>query len=239
LSGLRAAFRNYAAWIVASWRSAIPGGLIDRSLIATTRSVLARLVLQPTIRVRNPIGYPNDSMADRSSMRIDMKKYHRGLMAATLALSSYAAIPAHAEVLNIPGSAAIYSGYPGNDCGSDPGVGIFSWTICDFEIPLTIPAGHTIQQISVVHGTANLYPNPEIEAQLLHVDFVPGGYVWQFPWSSVDHVPDGEFQVSRLMAQTKFGGYPDAFLVQPNTIYKVVLHIESGALATGLQVTYQ
>jgi hypothetical protein len=168
-----------------------------------------------------------------------MKKFQRGLMAATLALSSYVAIPAHAEVLNIPGSAAIYSGFPGNDCGSDPGLGIFTYSICDFDIPLTIPAGHTIQQISVVHATANLDPNPVIGAQLFHVDFVTSSSGYQFAYGSVDHVPDGTFQVSRLMAQTKFGGYPDAFLVQPNTLYKVVLHLETGALATGLQVTYQ
>jgi hypothetical protein len=170
-----------------------------------------------------------------------MKKYQRGLMTATLALGAYAAIPAHAEVLNIPASAAIYTGSPGSECGTYVGIGIATSSICDFEIPLTVPVGHTIQQVSVVHGTDNniFLPPPVISASLSTLDFATPFVGGQFSWSSFDYLPNGVFQVTRLMAQTKFGAYPNAFLVQPNTMYEVVLHIEGTAFATGLQVTYQ
>lgn len=167
-----------------------------------------------------------------------MKKYQRGLMAATLALSSYAAIPAYAEVLNIPASAALMSG---DSLGSGCHIGPFisadvSGGICDFQIPLTVPTGHTIQQISVVYSVAN---NPSfIHASLEVLDFVTPMESTQFEWLS-NPGPNGVLQVNRLMAQTKYGAYPDAFLVQPNTMYQVLLHLEDGAFAAGLQITYQ
>ena len=41
------------------------------------------------------------------------------------------------------------------------------------------------------------------------------------------------------MAQTKLGGYPDAFVTQQNTMYQVSVHLEAGAHVTGLRITYQ
>jgi hypothetical protein len=171
-----------------------------------------------------------------------MKKHYRGLMAAMLALSGYAAIPAYADVLNIPASAAIYSDTAGNACASviDAGYGVAGIAGCDFEIPLTIPVGRTIQQISVVHhDIIGPIPNPAYSASLTAIDFstsvVSSG---QFPWSWTGFA-NTAYQVTRLMAQTKFGAYPDAFLVQPNTMYEVVLHVQGSAIASGLQVTYQ
>lgn len=173
-----------------------------------------------------------------------MKKYQRSLMAATLALSSYAAIPAHAEVLNIPASAAIYIGATG-DCEYYSGLGINGAPgFCEFEIPLTVPAGHTIQQISVVHRdiVGVPIPNPVYLASLSSIDFSTGVFSsGQFLWTSSGNLPNDAFKVTRLMAQPVFpkNTYPDAFLVQPNTMYEVSLYIEGSAIVTGLQVTYQ
>jgi hypothetical protein len=172
-----------------------------------------------------------------------MKKYQRGLMAATLALSTYAATPAHAEVLNIPASASIYTAAAG-DCGYYSGFGVSGIpNSCYFEIPLTIPAGHTIQQISVVHRDfIGPFPLPAYSASLSSIDFSTGVVSnGQFPWDSFGNPPNDALQVKRLMAQPVFpkNTYPDAFLVQPNTLYEVALHVEGSAIVTGLQVTYQ
>jgi len=62
----------------------------------------------------------------------------------------------------------------------------------------------------------------------------------EFPWlQPASYIPTGTFQVSRLMAQTKYGAYPDAFLVQPNTMYRVRVSLLDGTFASGLAVTYQ
>lgn len=172
-----------------------------------------------------------------------MKKYQRGLMAATLALCSYVAIPAaYADVLNIPVSAALMNGDPlasGCQVGNGPYISsVVLGGICDFQIPLTVPTGHTIQQISVIYGDKNIGP-ALIYAGLSALNFVTPPDSMQFESMWGGPVPAGALQVKRLMAQTKYGAYPDAFVVQPNTMYQVVLHLDSGAIAAGLQVTYQ
>lgn len=173
-----------------------------------------------------------------------MKNYQRGLMTAALALCSYVAAPAYADVLNIPASAALMNGDPlGSGCSvanasrsisaSDLG------STCDLEIPLTVPTGHTIQQIAVVHGNEIIGGGALIYTALNTLDFPSAANSSHFELISTTPVPIGTFQATRLMTQLKNGTYVDAFTVLPNTMYQVVVHLESGAFVTGLQVTYQ
>ncbi len=170
-----------------------------------------------------------------------MKSVQTRLAFAVLALVGFANIAAHADELDIPASAAQMGGDPmGSACVVQNGMyGITSEPVvgfCDFIFPLTIPAGRTIQQITVLHGT--LGPPPSyISANLTTLNTSAFTSATEFQWGSTSQVPSG-LQATRLMLQTKFG-YPDAFVTQVNTTYQVVVHVEQGAFVDGLQVTYQ
>ena len=157
------------------------------------------------------------------------------------ALSGYAAISVHAETLNLPASTALMNGdYINSNCVVvDDVVGIAAGGfagICDFQIPLELPVGRTIQQIEVVYGATNDATAPLININLGTLDFSTGAKAVRFPWLA-NLIPNGDIYTQRLMPQTKIG-YPDAFVVQMNTMYQVFVHLENGAFATGLRITY-
>jgi hypothetical protein len=163
-----------------------------------------------------------------------MKKHHRGLVAATLALFGYVAIPAQADTLNMPISAAFMNSGDGSGCqiwGWPDGIGPKELgAICDFEFPMTIPAGHTVQQIEVIHS-GNL---GFITAFLGTLDFATSATAVKLQWLSNNSVPPGTYEVSPLITSPK-----QYFVVQPNTTYRVVLHLEDGGDVAGLRITYQ
>jgi len=171
-----------------------------------------------------------------------MKKLKKVVAIAMFALSGCIGAMAHAETMNMPASAALMNGdYVNSNCVvADAYHGITAAEIpgiCDFQFPVQVPAGRTIQQIEVVYGATNPAPLPFIETHLGTVDFSTGLSDTRFQWAG-NLMPGGTFLTKRLMQQTKIG-YPEAFVVQPNTMYQVFVHLESGAYATGLRITYQ
>lgn len=168
----------------------------------------------------------------------------RSVLAAACALASSMCVSAHADELDMPASAALMMGDPINSACQviDVPRGIVAVDhiagICDFAFPLTIPPGHTIEQITIVHGTLANHGLAVVNAYLSTLNFATSVPGTEFEWLSSAVVPDGTFQGTHLMNQTKFG-YPDEFVTQPNTMYQIVAHVEDGAFVTGLQVIYQ
>jgi len=110
---------------------------------------------------------------------------------------------------------------------------------CILKFPLTIPMGHTIQQIFVSYGTDSLYPGgaPYIAAMLATVDLNVHSENLDFMWSSTSSVPDGTIVSHKLMAQVG-KTYPDQFAVASNTTYQVLVQFEHGVIVYGVSVVY-
>jgi hypothetical protein len=177
------------------------------------------------------------------SQEESMKKLKKSLAVAMFALFGAVAVSAHAETVNLPASAALMNGeYVNSNCiVADPVNGITAGDfagICDMQFPVQLPAGRTLQQIEVVYGAINNGPAPFLDVHLGTVDFTTGMSDSRFPWLA-NLMPGGTFHTKRLMQQTKVGAYPDAFVVQQNTMYQVFVHLENGAYITGLRITYQ
>ncbi len=171
-----------------------------------------------------------------------MKKLTKSLAVPMFALFGAVAASAHAETVNLPASAALVNGeYVNSNCVvADPVNGIRAGDfagICDMQFPVQLPAGRTLQQIEVVYGATVTGPAPFLDTHLGTVDFTTGLSDSRFPWFG-NLMQGGSFHTRRLMQQTKLGAYPDAFVVQQNTMYQVFVHLESGAYVTGLRITY-
>jgi len=151
-------------------------------------------------------------------------------------------VSAHAEVVNIPWSAALPTNAdPDHQCvpsfpdsfGSDSDE-------CYLAFPLSIPVGHTIQQIAVYHGTDNMFPGgqPYFYAHLETVTTAPTATESsKFSWESSNAVPTDTIQTHRLMMQVN-NIYFDQFQVAPKTTYQVVVALMNGASVSGIEVTY-
>jgi hypothetical protein len=175
-----------------------------------------------------------------------MKMIPRSAGAALIALCAWIAIPAYAsETIYIPASAAHPDlTDPSNNCKIESDGAFYAMTpapyLCKLYFPITIPAGHTIQQIGIVHGDlAPAVPNPTTAAFLL-TSQIPTGLDQKFWWSSVIPIPNNTLEVTPIMAQTlvpKFP-YPDAFVVQSDTTYVVAVLVQNGSHVAGVQITY-
>jgi len=174
-----------------------------------------------------------------------MKTFQRGLIALSSVFCLGAAICANAsEVLTIPASAA--HPYDGDPSACIPGANYY-WgpdgATCYLTVPLTIPVGHTIQQVAIVHSTDSMIPGaPFIQSFVGDLRYAsPLANDTHFLWTSWDYVPDGTFEAHRLMKQIVVPGggttYPDAFVVAPDTAYYVFLQIENESF-WGVRVTY-
>jgi hypothetical protein len=160
-------------------------------------------------------------------------------------LVGYGVIPAHADMLNVPASAALINGaYGSPNCSVilEPnyfyGIKAFeSQGTCDVQIPVQVPVGHSLQQIEIIYGATDSATLPLLSTNLGTLDYSAFTMGTQFTWTS-NLMPGGALHTTRLMQQTKFG-YPDAFVVQGNLMYQVFVHLEDGAYLTGLRITYQ
>jgi hypothetical protein len=177
----------------------------------------------------------------------DFMKFKMRVLTAGLATACcLSAVPAFAtDVLNLPASAGVpTSGDPSENCYMPSGISFvapFDGTFCEVAFPLSVPVGHTIKQIAVLHGDNVNFPDPNIHVWLDERQLIaPFGYQVPFTWDngSVQVLPLGSLQMTPLMAQ--FGKlFPDAFVVQPTYSYAVVVHLWHGALVEGLQITYE
>ena len=169
-----------------------------------------------------------------------MKKCRHALSAAAaLVIAGLAPLPAQAsEILNLPYSA----GSPTAACFAITAFGFSGGTTpntCYVDFPLTVPTGHTVKQITVLHGTVSFLPYPAIEAYLAIQPFAsPEGTINEFDWVSSNYFADGTLQKDQIMAQ--WGkSFPDQFVMQIDNLYHVVVKLDQAAWVAGLQVTYE
>jgi hypothetical protein len=171
-----------------------------------------------------------------------MKMYRVGFIAATLAANALAVMSAHAEVLNIPWSAALQT-TDNPACTPYQPFAFGSSTLggqCYVDFPVSLPVGRTIQQIAVLHGSDNTNPanQPYFEALLDVVTLLPAiDETEKFLWTSTAPVPTGLVDRHQLMAQAK-GIYFDQFQVLGYTQYHVIVSLDYGAFVSGIEVTY-
>ena len=163
---------------------------------------------------------------------------------AVVALSAAIIAPAYAtELVTIPASIAIpASTNPDNDCYVEAAVGFVAeaaFGFCQVDFPLTIPSGHTIKQISVIHGDKNFYGDPFVYAFLAFTHIgVP--YDTASTFYKESHVPLIYPAVQGMPLMAQIGKlFPDSFVVQPGAIYHVIVHLERGTTVEGIQVIYE
>ena len=172
-----------------------------------------------------------------------MKSLRRGLMAATLGLLGSLSIAAHAStVLNIPFSAGTATPVAGGDPCINANIGYAPSTIsqCTVDVPIPVPAGHTIQQIAVIHDTSwGGNGPPTIDARLQTQSSSPFVHFDKFFWVSQSLASFGT--VNLLMNEIVINGshvYFDQFSTQPDTLYHVTVTLQGSAVFEGLRVTY-
>lgn len=143
-------------------------------------------------------------------------------------------------VLNVPASEAKVVDAGSSNCAFDRG--FFSPTpqpeYCVLDFPITVPAGTTIKQATVIYGMGN--GNPAISADLISMGNTSwGDQAYLFNWFSYAPLQNtNELARGNLMAQ--FGkNYPDAFSVATDKMYILEVHLVDGAYVTGVQVTYE
>jgi hypothetical protein len=171
-----------------------------------------------------------------------MKKLFNGLL---LMAASAIACTAHAEALNLSYAAGHY----GSDCAQGPqGASVVrsSMTPCQIETTLPVPAGKTIKQVTVYHGT--LFAGSDISAQLRYKEFKsgddsanPGGTDIATWWSDTD-VLYTDMASKNLLTQTgvpPLVSYPDAFVVASDRTYTVRVTLDQQSEYFGLRVLYQ
>jgi hypothetical protein len=201
------------------------------------------------IWTRAAIQLPLGSNRCRANMQEGFMKVSRGtIMAAIIFAASAAAQNSNAETVYIPYSAALQGnqgeGDPALNCRPNlvtPGGDYRFSNITDFDcrldFPLTVPVGHTIQQISVIYGTNTFwYASGAIAAKLVVTSLQPPAQstTTKFDWNYVSTLP---LEVHPLMAT--FGKvYIDQFPVAANTSYQVEVTLSSGAQVSAIAVTY-
>ncbi len=174
-----------------------------------------------------------------------MKISLRVLSASLAMLSALFVTPAFAtDTLYIPASAANpAAGDPDFYCYvGPPGISFTASqaaTYCEVGFPLTIPVGHTIKQIAVIHADTGNFADPYIQTYLdIRQTFPPYSPSSMFFWDSTTPVPGGTVATTKLMAQVG-KTYPDAFVVQMGNLYTVIVRVAEGARVDGLQITYE
>ena len=172
-----------------------------------------------------------------------MKMIKSGFRIAMLMLVGVTASYAHADVLYIPFSTGLSGNSVSPACNNYLANFFMSnGPNCWAQIPISIPAGRTIQQLTLFHGNGAA-PGPFIEASLHVVNMstsTPGEDV-KFAWNSNVALIDGEVERRAMMVQVPIKGgtvYPEQFPVAANTMYTVVVQLANGAAVEGVQVTY-
>jgi hypothetical protein len=170
---------------------------------------------------------------------------NHGFRGSILAMSALFAgllsVSGRASTLVIPSSAAQRTDdYSQSDCYWDTFLVKASTAqpeSCQIMFPINLPAGTTIQQIAVVHGSDG--PAPGLGATLFSI----GNASWldqtaMFSKSSYISIPSLTLLTMPLMAQIK-NVYPDAFVMLGNRSYAVRVGMTDGAYVTAIQITYQ
>lgn len=180
-------------------------------------------------------------------MVINLKKalvYSAPFIVAASLISAAPIPPAQPDsVVNIPAAAGHpAANAPDNYCYNAAGTTVFVATdankACIVMFPISVPVGHSIKQIAVIHDNNSNYPDPSIVAYLDAREFqAPYGYDVEFYWSSSTPVVAGTIETTRLMSQLG-NTYYDTFTAAGDVIYNVAVQLNHGAIVHGIQVTY-
>ena len=163
-------------------------------------------------------------------------------VAAAFGLTLLAANPVRADTLNIPAAAARTGSTLTPSCDAQFGVDYISGhEACYVEFPISVPVGHSIQQIAILHSTDNSFLFPLVTATLQVTHLSPLSTSPEFSWISVDPVFTGSVDDHKLMSEIVSRGgtvYVDQFVVEPKTMYSVILQLQNGAAVEGVEITY-
>jgi hypothetical protein len=188
-------------------------------------------------------------VAERHIREDFMKISQTPLMStALLAAALFGATNSRAETVVIPYSAALQGNQgeddPIHNCkpnlnhpGQDYRFTDFSDFDCRLDFPLTVPVGHTIQQIFVIHGNDVFdYASGAIEAKLVAMNFQPPV---QTTTTMFDWISSGSLLIDTHPLMAQVGKlYLDQFQVLPNTAYEVEVTLSSGGQVSAVAVTY-
>src|SRR4051812_6640829 len=106
---------------------------------------------------------------------MNLKRTERTNSLAGVAFAALAglATTAHADIVNYPASAGMV--YDSQACTySSPTFGVISalpGIECHIKVPISLPVGRTLQQISVIYATNSMYGPSTIMADLASLDF--------------------------------------------------------------------
>lgn len=174
-----------------------------------------------------------------------MKQYKCLFAALLFAAGSYASVSAHAETtINIPYEAGRPE-VPENCVGGDFGTG--AWLrkpsaagseYCNVDFPITLPTGSTVKQIVLLHNGFPVLAGYNIITAYLGAQSIASPVVLptQFFWASSALI--GYTVVHTNLMQQSGGTYPDAFVMLPDRVYHVIVHVSGPSAVNGLQVIY-
>jgi hypothetical protein len=163
----------------------------------------------------------------------------RSLAAAIFATSAFAGAAHAMETINIPSTEANVVS-DSDSCIKVPGYGIRSQVQspaeCVLELSLGVPIGHSVKQIAVIDSD---YPvnYGHIETYLHTTAIAP-------PWDEGQEFDYDTYgtgprpQAHKLMLQSG-KAFPDAFIVEGNEMYRVVVKLSYGHMLYGISVSYE
>ena len=164
----------------------------------------------------------------------------RSLLSLSIALLASTSAGA-SQVVNIPWSAAMPVTQNTDLCQTMQPFAYFAFdTECYVWFPISVPVGHTIQQIAVIHMTDSMNPNPPLIFAVLDTMDHAQNESQLFYWSSTNPVAANTLERRPLMQEivTKSGTvYPDAFQVAPNTMYSVLVGLTNHGVSA-IELTY-
>ena len=165
------------------------------------------------------------------------------LQVTAMVLAGFVASQCRADVLYIPFSTGLSGNSLSPACNNFlANAYVSDGPSCWLQIPISIPVGRTIEQLTVFHSNGDV-PFPFIEASLHIVGMStnPTSEEVKFAWNSNVDLFNGDVARQPMMAQLPIKGgyvYPDQFPVVANTMYTLVVQLENKAAIEGLQVTY-
>jgi hypothetical protein len=155
--------------------------------------------------------------------------------ALAAALFGFAAV-SQAAVITIPVQGGMIEDAFGTGCHmTATGATVGGGQTCNVSIPMSLPAGTRVLQISAQYVANSANNGPFLGGALISVDSTMSQNV-QFGFGAQPQ-NFGVLLSAPMMSQLG-KTYPDAFFVQPDTMYHVDLHAEGDVTVRGLQIIY-
>jgi len=168
-----------------------------------------------------------------------MSKYAKSLYAAALFFAVASESSFATEFMNIPAAAAASYGMDDNCERTSLGVAASDLAECRLEVPLNLPVGKVVKQVSVVYGESDLMGGGgTIYGGLYEMTLGSNASSTAKFYLPVVGIPSTGTATTNLMAQVGTT-YPDAFQLQSSRQYSVYVVVSGAAAFTGLRVAYE